>query len=445
MALTNTDRKIVHDGNGATTIFPFSFPVLDAAHLSVLLTDGGDVETTLSPSLYGVTGIGTLTGGAVTYPLAGSPLAAGSKLTIVRTVPLSQTTVLSNQDGYYPEVVERRFDLVYMKMQEFSEQLSRVVLGSISDPATEQDNLALIQSLQARLGGFDKLTTAGDLLTHDGTSYQRLARGGTGQYLAVNGGALGWVTQPLPHGTISGLGGVWASTTSITVNAGRTYDNTRLNYLALASALTKTMAPWAAGTAAGGLADAGAIANNATYHFHLMRRPDTGTVDICFSANVTTPPTGGSNPVPAAYTQFRRIFSARTNGSGQWLAFVQLGDFFWITQTLDFSASGTSAITLRALSVPAGIVVLPILTPYGNSVNNNSSNLLVAPASNSSVSQTAMITNNGNTSQVVSLNSQFIGPPTNTSAQIYMAVPTIGTQLVVYTNGWVDRRGQDEV
>ena len=49
-------------------------PDLEATHLSVIYTDTGGNGITLASSLYSVTGIGTTSGGAVTYPLSGSPL-----------------------------------------------------------------------------------------------------------------------------------------------------------------------------------------------------------------------------------------------------------------------------------------------------------------------------------------------------------------------------------
>ncbi|WP_422034749.1 hypothetical protein [Reyranella sp.] len=198
MALTNIGRKVTHAGNGSATVFPYDFPILSDAHLSVILTDVAGVETTLSPSLYAATGVGTLGGGAVTYPLAGAGLAAGTKLTIVRTVPYTQTTVLSNQGGYYPEVVERRFDEIYMAMQQLAEIVGRTTVGSISDPATEQSNYALIQSLQAFRGDIDKLTTSGDLLTRDGSGYKRLPRGTSGQFLGISGADAAWQTPAYP-------------------------------------------------------------------------------------------------------------------------------------------------------------------------------------------------------------------------------------------------------
>lgn len=198
MALTNTDRKVTHAGNGSAAVFPYDFPILSDAHLSVITTDAAGVETTLSPSLYAATGIGGLMGGSVTYPLAGPPLAVGTTLTIVRTVPYTQTTVLSNQGGYYPEVVERRFDEIYMAIQQLAEIVGRTTVSSISDPATEQNNYALIQSLQAFRGSIDKLTTPGDLLTRDGSGYKRLPRGTAGQFLGISGADAAWQTPAYP-------------------------------------------------------------------------------------------------------------------------------------------------------------------------------------------------------------------------------------------------------
>lgn len=196
MALTTTTNKVIHNGNASATVFPYTFPILEASHLTVIYTDADGVETTLSASQYGVTGIGGRSGGSVTYPLAGSAIATGTKLTIVRTVPYTQTTVLSNQGGYYPEVVEARLDQVYMAMQQLAEIVGRYTVSSISDPATEQSNYALIQALQATVGGLDKLTTQGDLLTRDASTYKRLARGTADQVLSVSGADLIWRTLP---------------------------------------------------------------------------------------------------------------------------------------------------------------------------------------------------------------------------------------------------------
>lgn len=134
MALSNSANKVIHAGSGVATSFAYTFPILEDTHLQVIYTDVGGNAITLASTLYSVTGIGTTGGGAVTYPLTGSPLAAGETLTIMRVVPLTQLTVFSNQGGYYPEIVEARFDRVYMGLQQLSEEIGRATL----DPPSVQ-------------------------------------------------------------------------------------------------------------------------------------------------------------------------------------------------------------------------------------------------------------------------------------------------------------------
>jgi hypothetical protein len=243
MALSTTTRKVIFNGNGSATVFPYTFPIPAASCLSVIYTDDADVETTLSSSEYTVTGIGSASGGNVTYTRSGSAIASGTKLTIVRTVPYTQLTVLSNQGGYYPEIVEGRFDLVYMALQQLAEIVERYTVSSISDPTAEQSNYALIQALQQ----MDLLTTDADLLTRVSGAYARLARGNPGQYLGVSGGgALQWQTpsslsfsgvrQTVSAGpvTSAGLPSLLPSTTTATLNL--TSQNVSSTYPLVATA-----------------------------------------------------------------------------------------------------------------------------------------------------------------------------------------------------------------
>lgn len=133
MALTTTTNRVGFAGNGTTTVWPYTFPIPDATYLSVIYTDADGLDTTLNTALYSVTGIGTTTGGNVTYPLVGSPIAASTALTLVRTVPYTQTTVFSNQGGYYPEVLEARLDLITMEAQQLADLFTRSLVAPASD------------------------------------------------------------------------------------------------------------------------------------------------------------------------------------------------------------------------------------------------------------------------------------------------------------------------
>ncbi len=131
-------------------------------------------------------------------------------------------------------------------------------------------------------------------------------------------------------------------------------DSTNATSMLLAAALDKSTGAWVVGSGVGGL-DTGAIAASTWYHVYLIKRPDTGVVDVCISLSATAPTFGAS--IPAAYTLFRRIGSMKTNSSSQWISFTQWGDeFLWVSPILDVNVTntGTSAVT-RTLSTPPGV------------------------------------------------------------------------------------------
>lgn len=361
MSLSTTANKVIHSGNGATTVWPYTFPIPDASYLSVIYTDASGVETTLSASLYSVTGIGTLTGGNVTYPLSGSPIATGTKLTIVRTVPYTQTTVLSNQGGYYPEVVEARFDLLTMALQQLAEIVSRYTVSSISNPATEQSNYALIQALQASMTGIDKMTTAGDLLTHTGSAYARLARGGASQFLGVSGTALAWRDIILPKMHIYGL--TWANNAGDATNdldfaGGGCMDATGTDWIEIAATTKQTDAVWAAdngSTPTGGLDLIGSAGNNDMYVW-AIKNPTTGATGILFSLSSTAP------TMPTGYT-LKRLVNWYKRSGGTIVAAKQYEtaggglEMAWAVPTLDVNLANTLTTSGRtdALKVPLNL------------------------------------------------------------------------------------------
>jgi hypothetical protein len=243
------------------------------------------------------------------------------------------------------------------------------------------------------------------------------------------------------------IAGLMLSTTgasaSFGVAAGEAADSTTADLLQLASAYTKTTAAWAVGSGAGAL-DTGAIAAAAWYHVYLIKRPDTGVVDVLVSLSATAP------TLPANYTLFRRIGSMLTAAS-QWRKFVQGGDTFsWDVPVADVSAlnPGTAAVT-RTLSTPLGVRVEAItwVAFAANATTDNPAAILLsdlavsdqAPSINLSsfmcYSSTVVIGNTGGVTRVF----------TNTSSQIRSRLQISGanTTLVITTFGWVDRRGKD--
>ena len=127
---SETARSGPYVGNGSTTVFAYTFRILDEAHLTVIKTavDGADTTLTLTTD-YTVSGVGDAAGGNVTMVTAP---AAGEKITILRGVPLTQGTDWQNQGPFYAETVEDAVDKLTMAVQQLSERVDRALLLSES-------------------------------------------------------------------------------------------------------------------------------------------------------------------------------------------------------------------------------------------------------------------------------------------------------------------------
>lgn len=232
--------------------------------------------------------------------------------------------------------------------------------------------------------------------------------------------------------------------------AGVANDSTNVSVMAL-GAISKTTSAWAVGSAAGAL-DTGTIANNTWYHVFEMQRPDTGVVDECISVTVTACTTGGN--IPAAYTLFRRVGSIKTNGSAQWIKFLQDGKTFtWDAMTQDVAATnpGTAAVT-RTLNVPLGVRVQAFVS-LGWGVTTVTDGPAAILLSDLAVTDAAPVAATGNAT-VTGFIAGVVGVTgfnggsqafvfTNTSQQIRSRVQVSGATLTLTINtiGWVDTRG----
>lgn len=230
------------------------------------------------------------------------------------------------------------------------------------------------------------------------------------------------------------------SSATLSVAAGAATDSTNTARLSLATSISKTTGAWAVGTANGGL-DTGVIANSTWYYWYLIRRPDTGVVDVVFSTSASSP------TLPTNYTQYRRIGAGLTNGSAQWVKFFQNGnEFLWDTPVLDVSVSsaGTAAV-FRTLSVPriAGVKALMnirvVAGPSGELIYVSDGNISdLAPSFT-----TAPL---GSIQCPASLQAASqISCSVNASAQIRTRCASGSASEAMYfaTYGWVDGRGRD--
>lgn len=231
MTISTTTRKAgPYAGNDVATSFAFGFKVFQKSDLKIVRTSETDVETVLVlDSDYSVTlnaNQDVSPGGSVTYPLSGSPLAVGQRLTIVSNVPDLQQTDITNGSGFYPSVIENALDNSVILVQQTQEEVSRALTIPVSSPADVSTALPFPQANTVigwnptanALQNFDPNlfasvvsygTAVRDLFTGDGTT--------TVYTLSSNPGALANLDVDLNGVTqAGGIDFLWTGGTTVT-------------------------------------------------------------------------------------------------------------------------------------------------------------------------------------------------------------------------------------
>jgi hypothetical protein len=160
-------------------------------------------------------------------------------------------------------------------------------------------------------------------------------------------------------------------------------------------------------------------------------------VDVLFSTSASAP------VLPANYTKKRRIGAARTDGSGNILPFLQIGEFF---QAVAFPLVSGSISTSRSLFTvgPTGLkFVLRLAATIGGS--GNLRGWVGSPdETDAAPSLTAVplltVTNVGSSSGTPATQ---ITALSNASGQI-AARSDVSQTLYLQLIGWTDRRGRDD-
>lgn len=117
-----------HTGNGVATVFAYSFGVLAADDLKVLV-DGVEVTTGFT-----VSGIGSRTGGTVTFSVAP---ASGTAILIVREVVRKRDTDYQYSGDLREEVLDDDLDRIWMTLQEDGELVDRGVRVPVGETLAE--------------------------------------------------------------------------------------------------------------------------------------------------------------------------------------------------------------------------------------------------------------------------------------------------------------------
>lgn len=230
------------------------------------------------------------------------------------------------------------------------------------------------------------------------------------------------------------------SSSTMSIAAGRAADSTNVCLMTLA-AFSKTTSAWAVGTGNGGI-DTGSVANATWYHFWLIQRSDTGVVDVLFSLSASSP------TMPTNYDRKRRIGAGLTNGSAQWVRYIQNGDFFeWVAPIaiLAFSAPGVTTAQTQTLSaaIPTGLIVQAYL--QGTMFDGTTANgiLALTPLTTTDAAAGGSGYNTGRTGPISTASCFTATITTNTSAQVRSRVNATTLSISIDGLGWVDKRGRD--
>lgn len=163
MTINSTIRKTnLFVGNGSASTFPFTFKVFTAAEIVVVkVTTATSTETTLTLTTdYTVTlnpDQNGNPGGSITLVSGGvaQNLATGFNLLITSNVQATQGTDLTNQGGFFPEVINDALDKSVILHQQQQEILDRSIRFSLTNTI---GSLEISQDANARANkilGFD--------------------------------------------------------------------------------------------------------------------------------------------------------------------------------------------------------------------------------------------------------------------------------------------------
>jgi hypothetical protein len=165
MTINSQTRKAgPYVGTGSTGPFAFTFKVFQASDILVVRVNTTTlVETTLTLTTDYTVSLNSdqnsNPGGSVTLV---SALATGNNMIISSQIPLTQQTDLTNQGGFYPEVINDALDKATIQIQQLKENVDRAA----KLPITSTSNVDQLNQDIARLASSaDNIDTVADNLT----------------------------------------------------------------------------------------------------------------------------------------------------------------------------------------------------------------------------------------------------------------------------------------
>jgi hypothetical protein len=150
MTVSTQTAKSQATGNGVTTAFTGSFPILDETHVTVIVTTSGVDSTKVLNTDYTISGVG---GSTFTVTFGTAP-ASGARVTIARNVPLTQELDLTPNAALPSDQLEESYDKAVMIDQQTNEKVGRALRQPITD-ATAIEDLPATATRATKVLAFD--------------------------------------------------------------------------------------------------------------------------------------------------------------------------------------------------------------------------------------------------------------------------------------------------
>ena len=169
MTISSTNRRAgPYSGNSSQTAFPFSFKVFEAADMLVVKVQvSTNIETTLTLTTDYTVSLNadqnSNAGGTINLVTA---LPTGYNMVISSKVAYLQETDLTNQGGFYPEVITDALDRLTIEVQQLDEGLARAAQLPITSSA---DAAALVADIERIASSADNLDTVATNITNVNT------------------------------------------------------------------------------------------------------------------------------------------------------------------------------------------------------------------------------------------------------------------------------------
>lgn len=146
MTVPSDVNKHIYSGNGVTRVWPYTFPLYDAAHLQVWVK-------------YGSADSALLEGGyvlneaekTVTFPQEGTgenALSENDQIILMRVVPVLQELDLPNHGQFFAEDIETELDLIVMMIQQITETLNRAVVAPVDQTGSDDAYERLMEAVE---------------------------------------------------------------------------------------------------------------------------------------------------------------------------------------------------------------------------------------------------------------------------------------------------------